>query len=381
MFGYLVRYLERMRRALLVLLTGCSSILGIEDFKFGDAGGGSEMTTSGFCLGPTGWQICMPMEPTAAQNFDTPVSFSTTSNSRCEVMQPASWKAAQQPDACIVVGKTITVTADIPFTGDRPLVLFASDSITISMDVDVSSKSQISQRGAGSPGDACKVPGAATAASGGAGGSFIGKGGSGGVASVSGTVAGVAAEPDTARPTKLRGGCNGGVGANANGAQGGTAGRGGGAIYLVAGNRITINNAAINASGSLGGPAGQNAGGGGAGSGGMIVLFAPVISGENGTLVANGGGGGGGGGGNMAGVGGGEPVPTAPGNVARGGPGGGGGGTGGDGFAGGTAAKTGLNGSPTTACGGGGGGGGAGYIATSVTPTNLVISPPAQTMN
>jgi hypothetical protein len=370
-----------MRWALLFLLASCSSILGIEDFKIDGGGGGGEMQGSGFCLGPAGWQICTPVEPTAATTFDSPITVLTDSNGRCETMQPASWKAAGQPDACIVVGKTITVTAAIAFTGDRPIVFFAADSITINMPVEVSSEIGISQRGAASPGAACKVPGGATNASGGAGGSFMGKGGSGGVASVGSTVAGLAAEPDSARPTKLRGGCNGGVGGNGNGTMGGSAGRGGGAIYLVAKNRITINNTNINASGSAGGPAGQGAGGGGAGSGGMIVLFAPVITGAAGKLVANGGGGGGGGAGNVSGVVGGEPVADSPANVARGGPGGGGGGAGGDGFAGGTAAKTGLNGTPTTAAGGGGGGGGAGYIATSVTPTNLMISPPAQTMN
>jgi hypothetical protein len=368
-----------MRWVVVVLLSGCSSILGIDDFKLGDAGGGGEMMDgdTGYCLGPTGWRICVPTEPTMDQAFDTNLNFDTGDSPLCASVQPPSWKAAGQPDACIIVRKSFNVTAStIVAKGSRPLVLFASDSITIASQIDVASHAGQSTIGAASPSGACVAPQAAgtstSAGGGGAGGSFMTKGGDGGAggSSIPGRAAAANAQP----PMILRGGCNGGVGGNSS-AMGGVPGNGGGAIYLVAGNRIVVNGF-INASGSAGrGASAPNAGGGGGGSGGMIHLHAPAISGNGGVLVANGGGAGEGADNSLLGAAGTDPIPQMPMMIPVGGNGQSIGGSGGNGFAGSTAASNGLANPTGGLAGGGGGGGGAGFIRANVAPSQVTSSP------
>jgi len=371
-----------MRWVAVLLLSGCSSILGIDDFKLGDAGttDGPDAAETGYCLGPTGWRVCLPAEPTAPRPIDSSLNFSTDGSPLCASMQPQSWKAAGQPDACFIVGTQVTLSAPmIQATGGRPLVIFASDSITIMSQLDVASHGgSPSSVGPASPSALC-VPGVAAvdntaAGSGGGGGSFMTRGGDGGNSSA-GPVGGRASAADAQAPTHLRGGCPGGRGGNAT-ELGGTPGTGGGAVYLVAGNRIVVNGF-INASGSGGRGGGRLAGGGGGGSGGMIHLHAPAISGNAGVLVANGGAGGGGGGNQQLGASGADPTPNMPQMIAIGGTGGSGGGTGGNGFAGTTLATIGANGTPTTAAAGGGGGGASGFIRANVALSQLTSSPAA----
>ena len=368
-----------MRWAVVVLLSGCSSILGIEDFKLGDAGGGDTLdaTGTGYCLGPTGWRVCLPMEPTMPRDItQSLMPLSTTASGLCLGSQPPSWLAAGQPEACFIVGTNVTINAPVvQVSGGRPLVIFASDTITIEQQLDVASHG--ATRGPAAPSTACIAPGAAmngtgnSGGGGGAGGSFMSRGGRGGT-STNQTVGGVPAGADTQAPTILRGGCSGGVGGNATGV-GGAPGTGGGAVYLVAGQRIVINGF-INASGTGGGGGGHVAGGGGGGSGGMIVLHAPTIGGNGGVVLANGGGGGGGGTGGAMGGSGMDPTPQMP-ELSAGG--GGGGSQGGSGFAGTSIAADGGQGTPTTLGGGGGGGGGSGYIRANVGLSQIMQSPQA----
>jgi len=370
-----------MRWVAVVLLSGCSSILGIDDFKLGDAGGGEMMGDGGggYCLGPTGWRVCLTAEPTNAPvMISSSLMFDTTSSPLCAPQQPASWKAAGQPDACFIISTQVTFAAPIvQAIGGRPLVVFASDSITVSTQLDVASRSASPPSiGPASPSMMCTPPMAAVdntaAASGGAGGSFMTKGGDGGNSSA-GPQGGRASAANAQAPTILRAGCEGGRGGNAT-EQGGLQGAGGGAVYLVAGNRITINGF-INASGSAGRGGGRLAGGGGGGSGGMIHLHAPAIAGNAGVLVANGGAGGGGGGNQQLGASGADPTPQMPQMIAIGGSGGSGGGAGGNGFAGTTLATIGANGTPTTAAAGGGGGGASGFIRANIALSQITTSP------
>src|SRR5688572_27786316 len=122
-----------MRWLLLVALSGCSSILGIEDFKVGDAGGGGDgdATEMGFCLGPPGWRVCLPQEPTTPITVSTSGSLNTNSGATlCQLTQPPSWRAAGQPEACFFIGSTIAFDASqLQIVGSRPLVVFASDTI------------------------------------------------------------------------------------------------------------------------------------------------------------------------------------------------------------------------------------------------------------
>ncbi len=368
-----------MRWVAVVLLSGCSSILGIDDFKVGDAGGMNMDGDSGFCLGPTGWRICLQAAPTNAPvMINSSLMFDTMSSPLCAPQQPPSWKAAGHPDACFIVSTQVTFAAPmVQAIGARPLVVFASDTISVNTQLDVASHGGgvPMSRGPAAPSSLCVAPmvaGSATTGGGGAGGSFTTKGGDGGNSS-SGAPGGRASLPDGTGPTILRAGCNGGVGGNSN-ELGGAPGGGGGAVYLVAGNRITVNGF-INASGSAGQGGQRSAGGGGGGSGGMIHLHAPAIGGNGGVLIANGGGGGEGGDANVGGLAGSDPQPQMPGMTPLGGNNPNCiGGAGGNGYAG-PPATAGGGGPATAAAAGGGGGGGAGFIRANIMLPSLTSSP------
>lgn len=267
---------------------------------------------------------------------------------------------------CVVAGTTVSIATNrrLRGNGSKPLLVLATDALTVDGTIDVSA-------GAGANPSTCVAPTAATGAQGGAGGSFQGKGGSG-AAGVSGL--GPMASPGTTT-VALRGGCAGGKGA---GGGGGTGGSGGGAVYLI-GSTITINGT-LNASGAAGSGASSASGGGGGGAGGFIGLDAPAVTIASGARVyANGGGGGEGATPNHGGNSG--SAPGSPTSAASGGSGGANhGGNGGSGSAG--ATLTGSDGNSGGNCGrngqsGGGGGGGAGFVY--VFPTQTLggsVSPP-----
>jgi hypothetical protein len=259
--------------------------------------------------------------------------------------------------------------------GSRPLILVAVSTITVAATLDVASHRVSGQHGAGSPSPECTFgtlpPGGN--GGGGAGGSFGGRGGDGGGA----TARGIAGTPTV--PTEIRGGCPGQRGASLGGVSVSQFGAGGGAIYLIANESITItgtinaSGAGASATGFSGG--GTGLGGGGGGSGGMIGLDAAILD-ISGRVFANGGGGaggtgGGGGNGGSFGQDPSAPLVAAPGGIANNnaGPGGAG------------AASTTLDGQVgfNGAGGGhGGGGGGAGVIRVfgTMTGVNNSISPP-----
>ena len=368
---------------------GCSSILGIDNFKLGDAGttdasiDGMSLDAAPGCLGPDGFFIC-DVAPTAPITIDTAAQsgLNTDTDGRCATaaMQPASWPATQ-PAACFVIATTINVNVMFRATGTRPLVLVATDSITVKSGaaIDVAGHRTQFTPVPGAPSTTCVPPQPAgdgtptlMGGGGGAGASFMTRGGNGGPGG-NGTAPGIAASTTTAAPSILRGGCNGGDGGRPpSGGPAARGGFGGGAVYLVAKNKITIEGA-VNASGAGGMNGLENgAGGAGAGAGGMIVLHAPMIGG-NGAVVANGGGGANGAAG-ASGMSGNDPDPTQPFVPAMGGLGSPA--EGGAGFAGTVQAKPGLQ-STAFQGGGGGGGGGGGYIRANVsTASTLRISPP-----
>ncbi|MGE5182327.1 MAG: hypothetical protein ACM31C_09715 [Acidobacteriota bacterium] len=323
------------------------------------------------CLGSDTFALCVdpPAAPvTLTADLDTDLS------PLCLAMQPPTWKAAGQPDACVIAGTTIDVPMVVAH-GGRPLVLVAADTITVT-GLDVSSRRGATSVGAGYAPGACAAfagaPGADNnGGGGGAGGSFVTAGGGGGTGDTGFGGAGSAA-PVVMSPTLLQGGCPGQDG-GASGATGGTGGAGGGAVYVVAGGGIDLTGATIDASGASGVGGGKSAGGGGGGSGGMIVLHASTIGTSGALLVANGAGGGAGGSGGSAGSSGSDPDPATPLTAAPGGTGAGGGGSGGNGFAGSTAAQPGAN--ALTGNAGGGGGGGGGYIQSNHTLATTNASP------
>jgi len=276
-------------------------------------------------------------------------------------------------------------------TGSLAVVIVATNAIQIDGVVDASSHgaSSTANDGAGANPAACVPTVAGDGApcqhggSGGGGGGFGTFGGNGGfgglthtcVTGQDGISGGAGGNAVTA--TALRGGCNGGGGAMGDGTGAGLGGRGGGAVYLLARDLVTVSATGKVHAGGAGGreATGGRSSGGGGGSGGMIRIAGnQVVIASGGVLAANGGGGGGGCDGNAA-------MPGGDGVVgAMAAAGGAKEGAGAAGGAGGFNTMTGVGGGDASR-GGGGGGGGGGVIqlqgGTSPMVAGAIISPPA----
>jgi hypothetical protein len=264
-------------------------------------------------------------------------------------------------ELCVVKGTDIEIAQQVPVVGERPLVILASGALTIQAAgiVDAAATATAGGPGADLACDASATAGgggASCCGGGGAGGTFGSRGGNGGNGGVTDGLGGTAAMP-AAPPSVLQGGCSGTDGGAGVGGQPSRRGFGGGGVYLLAGETLTIHGTVTaSGAGGRGGPA-PRGGGGGAGSGGMIVLYAPTATATaSAQIFANGGGGGGGAVTSIAG--GDGETPTSPLIAAMGGEGRSGRGDGGDGAFLTTAAEVGL----TSGDGGGGGGGGGGVI-------------------
>jgi hypothetical protein len=328
------------------------------------------------CFG-TPINICLTAVPMSPMNL--PGTINTDGGCTQVVTQ------ANGPDLCIVAATTITVGGATHASGNRALVLVATETIDVQNVLDASSA-------AGAPGAAANFPACTVAqaggddtggGAGGAGGGFQAKGGDGGRGDEnnSGAPAGKA-NGGTAGASQttaiIRGGCKGGDGGLAGGTR--TAGaHGGGAVYLIAGSSITVGTTGGVYAAGGGGLLGDNCNGAsGGGSGGMIGFDAPTIT-ITGKVAANGGGGGGGGGSGTAGSAGGNGTTTSYNTRAAAGASGANNGPGGSGVGGlGSALgnTTGANGSNGD-CGGGGGGGGVGLVWTHGAVTGNQISPAA----
>ena len=322
------------------------------------------------CLG-TPLRVCLTTTPT--QPVALPAAIDTMSGCTQIVMQ------ASGPELCVVAGTTVTVPGATRATGPRPLVVVATQALTVEGTIDASSSAAAA--GAGANATQCAAAGTGAddtgGGGGGAGASFGAKGGDGGRGDENDNGApngkaagGVATAAQT--PDAVRGGCKGGNGGDA-GAGRGTGGNGGGAVYLIAGTSITIaTNGGVYAAGAGGGAGPACGGGGGGGSGGMVGLDAPTIT-ITGKVAANGGGGGGGGSSGTAAGAGGDGTTTMWNTRAAAGTS-----PGGNGVAGGQGSAlgnlTGQNG-PNGDCGGGAGGGGVGAVWTHGTVTGTQVSP------
>ena len=314
-------------------------------------------TLSGTCYGTGLVVACFDAVPTGTLMLGGNQPINTDTDARCATTTNAV-------AACVLAAESITVANGFfAATGSRPLVLVATQTISITGTLTASSFRQFDIVGAGADMPGCTAGAAPTGSSGGAGGSFGGMGGNGAVA---GTAASAGMAGASFVPTTLRGGCSGQDGADAVAPLGpGAKGRGGGALYLIANTSITIaGTLSANGSGGTGGGTGDSAGGGGGGSGGFIGLDTPSLM-VTGSVLANGGGGGEGSSTQNPGASG-QDTSTAT-VAAAGGAGGTSFGTdGGDGSVG--AQLAGENGAAqctntcTTPLSGGGGGGGAGII-------------------
>jgi hypothetical protein len=327
------------------------------------------------CFGTAPFAICLATLPPAQLPISSTMTINTDTSSMCVATTSGA------TNYCVVAAENIMITAKLRGVGGKPLVLLGTDSITVSTAsglIDVASHRGDPERAAGANPMTCMPGSTVGTRAGGSGGSFTGRGGKGGnAAGASGGLGGLAAEGSTT-VTTLRGGC---AGQDGDGGGKGTGGRGGGAVYLIAGNRIDIGGGGINASGEGGGAgvpnAGVSSGAGGGGAGGMIGFDAPAIT-CNTSLLANGGGGGEGSGEVQPGSNGADPSETNP---APGGSGNQIGGNGGDGSSGMAAGPGGdaSNGSSAGGSDGGGGGGGAaaGLIkAPARAALGTLVSPP-----
>jgi hypothetical protein len=380
-----------------------------------DAGIDGAPPDGAFCIGDhLLGSVCLSREPTAAVVLSgaAPINSGTVAPGGCtEIVAQASG-----PSLCVIAGTTITVSSGVTVrafaveptasaaAGTNPVVLIATQTITIAGTLDVASHA--GELIAGMP---VLGAGARTAVGcaaigldgtqgrpanqdrsfgggGGAGGSLGSLGGAGGGGGNNNQVAHGNPVAGTA-PTVLAGGCPGGNGGNGDtaggGGGGGIGGGGGGGVYLLAGSSISISGK-VNASGAGGGKGGpgefSSGGGAGGGSGGLIGLEAPAIMiPTGGTLFANGGGGASGSGVDVTDMGTSGSDPANATTAASGGTGNDGGGAGGVGSVAVGAGSAGKNGSAQVEAAGGGGGGGAGVIrvfGVSASSVTGAISPP-----
>jgi hypothetical protein len=254
----------------------------------------------------------------------------------------------------------IQAGAGLAVTGARPFVIVSYGDVMI----DGTLRDSGSSRTPGECGPSGGAAGIADAGGGGGGGggAFGGAGGGGGSGDSDGAHA--AGGPGGTANTavgRLVGGCPGGDGGAGGTMPGGKGGDGGGAIALVSRTSLEIGGVIVapgkGGRGGVGNGVTQPfyaTGGGGGGTGGMIYLEAPQITGA-GSLLANGGGGGEGGAG-------GDGRDGTDGDTTGSG-GAGGENNGGDGGAGGSASHPGGYSSTDYKAGaGGGGGGGVGRI-------------------
>jgi hypothetical protein len=324
----------------------------------GDASACAGMSFTSKFLG----SVCLPAAPTGPLSLSgvTTINAANVPTGSCTQLVPQSGG----PALCVLAGTSITIAAGATVravgvnpigstaSGTNPLVLIATDTITVSGTLDVSSHSSETVGG-----DPALGAGARTTA-----GCFA-----------------------TGVDGPAGAGSNGGGGAAGGsfGTVGGAGGNGGNNNQTSHGTPMAAMAPRLLVGGCPGGHGGDGAGGlisGGAG--GLIVLEAPQVS-VTGSVFANGGGGGAGAGNIGDNSDSGKPGsdPTTALTVAPGGGGTSGGGNGGAGAAGTTAAAAGnKGGGGTPQSAGGGGGGGAGVIRVlGPAPSSIggTVSPPA----
>ncbi|HEX7836852.1 MAG TPA: hypothetical protein VF469_05280 [Kofleriaceae bacterium] len=113
----------------------------------------SDTPPGAVCYGPSGWQVCLDAALAGAVALSG--TLDTDKSGLCLKSQPASWTAALQPDACFIIGDTVTVMS-VTVTGQRPLVIVARSQINITGLLDVASHRLNLTIGAGSGPADCK---------------------------------------------------------------------------------------------------------------------------------------------------------------------------------------------------------------------------------
>jgi hypothetical protein len=352
--------------AITVLLAGCDLIFSVDHIDRVDASIARDVTPDATCLGVGLLNLCAE----GGGQVGITTAINTTIDGRCRKVPQDNG-----PPLCVIDGERIAVSEYVQVTGESPLVLLATSTIEITAQLDVSSRA--TRIGAAAQLGCASGVGTNGSAGGGGGGGgtygFIGGGGGAGQLGMFTTSPGGSPSPVLPQ-VAIYGGCAGGAGGIVTGTRA-AGGAGGGAVYMIARDRIFVSSTgSINASGAGGRGAPIRGGGGGGGAGGFIALDAPMIM-IDGAVFARGGGGGGGGGTTTAGGAGTDPMPTTqtPGGVA----GSTGGTSGGDGCGAPNGMQGGITSSATT--GGGGGGGGCGRIRVYGQRSGSGVTNPAPT--
>ena len=130
--------------------------------------GGPTSDTPQLCIGSNSFALCIEAPQASVM---LPAMLDSDGSALCLQSQPASWKANGQPDACIITGTTISATSTT-VTGGRPLVLVASDSISVSQLLDTSSHYNAGSTGPGADPASCTTGLAPGSGGGGGGASF-----------------------------------------------------------------------------------------------------------------------------------------------------------------------------------------------------------------
>ncbi|HUJ62818.1 MAG TPA: hypothetical protein VLX92_30155 [Kofleriaceae bacterium] len=370
-------------KAALVLLAACSFAHGTNGTAGSDGGGrdapgdtvvDGRPDAAPNCYGSGLVTICAQLPVPATWDVTAPATIDTGMDAQCDFI-------ADEPSGalCVKQAQNVTLSDSLGLDGTRGLVILATDSLTIASTGSIDASSFGGDNGpganpgsctAGTPAGSDNGNGQHNGGGGGAGGSYGGTGGNGSDGAKSGATAG-----PTLVATAVVGGCPGSAGGNGDSPHlGGTAGAGGGAVYLIAGNSIAISGA-INASGAPGLGGDLRSGGGGGGAGGLIGLDAPTVQvTASAQVFANGGGGGEGGDTTDPGFDGGASL--SPDVAGLGGLGNSAGGDGGDGAAG--TVLGGGSGAARVDNAGGGGGGGAGIVKVFAAHPEIAgaISPP-----
>nr|HEX4315524.1 hypothetical protein [Kofleriaceae bacterium] len=294
-----------MRRAALVVLLGCScrALLGIDDPIVQDtAGDGSAIDaavdgagSATLCLGDAAvLQVCVPLpaQPRqfSKQTIETGVTVGSGSGSGgddCDFVQTVGTL-----ELCVIAGTAVSfdnvIVRDVG--GTRPLVVVATESITIDDAFDAASH-RGGTTGPGAATGSCAVGsagGAPTGAGGGAGGSYGNAGGNGGA----GTTGAGGSASAASTLGGIQAGCPGGGGGAGVSSQPINSGASGGVVYLIA--PVIDIAGALDVSGMSGGGGVSLGGGGGGGTGGFVGIDALASLSITGGIFANGGGGGGG---------------------------------------------------------------------------------------
>ena len=89
-----------------------------------------QSTDARTCVGAGNFIVCLSTLPTNGVSL-AGETIDTDADPNCLSAQPVGWSAAGQPDACFVVGTDVSVSGDTRAQGTRPLVIVATNTLTV----------------------------------------------------------------------------------------------------------------------------------------------------------------------------------------------------------------------------------------------------------